>query len=263
MKIYLLIGSLFLLTSCFKTAEDLEREKLLTGLNTEMKQSQGLVADMTIKLKEFEERVSQVNGSLEQIEHRQQTMMAEKEKNQEEKIRALRAQVEQLNQIIENQKKQIQMLNQDVEQTKKFIQDLTRNLKGAGSSAQKVKSSEAKNRILELIKLVDKGQYNEAEVELNQMVSSNISNADKNKAYHELGRINFFKKNYDNSLVYFSKIYTNYPSSSLAPSSLLYISKCLKNKNMKDEAKQTLTEFTQKFPKSSLMAEVNKELKSL
>jgi TolA-binding protein len=263
MKVLLLISSLFLMTSCFKTAEDLEREKLLSGLNTEMKQSQGLVADMTIKLKEFEERVSQVNGSIEQIEHRQQTMHAEKEKNQEEKIRALRAQVEQLNQTIEIQKKQIQMLNQDVEQTKKFIQDLTKSLKGGSAVAPKAKTSEAKSRIHELIKMVDKGQYNDAEIELNQMINSNISNPDKNKAYHELGRIHFFKKNYDNSLVFFSKIYTNYPSSSLAPSSLLFISKCLKNKGMKDEAKQTLTEFTQKFPKSSLIAEVNKELKSL
>jgi TolA-binding protein len=262
MKVLLLMSSLVLLTSCFKTAEDLDREKLLTGLNSEMKQSQSLVADMTIKLKDFEERVSQVNGTIEQIEHRQQTINAEKDKQQEEKIRALRSQVEQLNQTIESQKKQIQMLNQDMEQTKKFIQDLTKSLKGASTSS-KGKNSEAKSRILELIKLVDKGQYNDAEVELNQIVNSNISNADKNKAYHELGRVHYFKKNYDNALVFFSKIYTNYPTSSLAPSSLFFISKCLKNKNMKDEAKQTLTEFTQKFPKSNLMAEVNKELKSL
>ena len=68
-------------------------------------------------------------------------------------------------------------------------------------------------------------------------------------------------KKYDDALVYFSKIYTNYPKSSFAPRSLLYIARCFNKLGKKDESKASYQELIDNYPKSSHAKTAKKEMK--
>lgn len=255
----IILLSTLLLCSCLKTAKDLEREKLVDSLNMQMQQSQKLVADMTIKLKEFEQRVSHVNGNIENLEHKQQVIDEEKNKTLNEQLEQMRSQLESLTKLVVQQKSQITSLSKEVDETKKFIGDITKGLK----NLDKKKTNSVKSEIAKLTKIAESSKYKDAKQGLEQLYTQKLSNADNNKILHALGLIAYKSNDFENSLVYFSKIYTRWPRSSLAPSSLYHIGMSFKKQGEKDAAKQSFEEFEQKYPKSSLLKDVKSQLKNL
>jgi TolA-binding protein len=68
----ILILSLALsLTSCIKTAEQVQREKRFENMSEQMKDSQGLVADLIGQMKDMQSQLDKLNGKVEELEHRQ------------------------------------------------------------------------------------------------------------------------------------------------------------------------------------------------
>jgi TolA-binding protein len=127
--------------------------------------------------------------------------------------------------------------------------------------ARSSKKKSAKAELSDALDLVKAGKYKEARPELESLIEADgLSAGDNNKIYHGLGRIEYYTKTYDKALVYFSKIYTKFPKSSLAPGALLYIAKSLKKLNKTAEAKEAFTRCAEDYPGSNEAAEAKKEI---
>jgi TolA-binding protein len=95
------------------------------------------------------------------------------------------------------------------------------------------------------------GDYDKAKSELLLLVKNKSIKGDSlAKALHHLGIISYIKKNCDEALVYFSKVFTSHSKSAYTPNSLLHIAKCLKEQNKNEEAKEALNELITKYPYS-------------
>ena len=157
------------------------------------------------------------------------------------------------------QKEQISALSKELEQQKDYIKNVTKALKGFSGNSQ------SKDSLLsQAHKAFEKNRQKEARELYNQVLSEEkINNAQKNHVYFNLGLLDYWNKNYDKALVYFSKIYTKYPKSSLSPRALLYIARSFLKSNKKDEAKATFAEVINKYPKSKQAKSAEKEMKEI
>ncbi len=128
-------------------------------------------------------------------------------------------------------------------------------------TSTKSKKKSVKEEINDALELVKNNKFDEArDALLGLMENPENTSVDKNKILHGLGRLEFYSKNYDKALIYFSKVFSKYPKASLAPSSLLFIGKSLNRMGKKDEAREAFTKLTQDYPGSKEMAEAKKEL---
>jgi len=72
--------------------------------------------------------------------------------------------------------------------------------------------------------------------------------------------VEFYTGHNDKALVYFSKIYTKYPRSSLAASSLLFIGRSLKKTGKTEEAKQAFQQVVDDYKGTKEANAAKKEL---
>lgn len=244
MKNIFLLTLLLPLVSCIKSTEDLRREKLVDTLDVQMKQSQKMMADLTVKIKDFEQRVATVGGQVETLEHTQSQSIEQKIEGLNTTIEELKTRISQLEGTVEKQDKLLAGINVKLSEQKSYVKKVTKTL---GSIA---KESSYKPALGKALRLVNQKKYKTAKGKLEELLAEKLSNADRNKVFHGLGLINYNQKSYDNAIVYFSKIYTKWPRSSLSPNSLYYIGKSFEAQGKSAEANQIYQEVTKKYPKS-------------
>ncbi|NDD86069.1 hypothetical protein EBZ38_17555, partial [bacterium] len=87
-----------------------------------------------------------------------------------------------------------------------------------------------------------------------------LSQGDKNKLLHGLGKVEYFSGNLEKAMVYFSKIFTKYPKATLAPSSLLFIGRSLNKMGKKDEAKEAFKKVIEDYKDTKEANEARKEI---
>ena len=85
---------LFLSVACIKTAEQVNREKRFENMSEQMKDSQGLVADMVTQMKDIQAQLDKMNGRLEEIEHNQKKVDPSNVAKMNESINLLKTQSE-------------------------------------------------------------------------------------------------------------------------------------------------------------------------
>src|SRR5690606_10590452 len=121
---------------------------------------------------------------------------------------------------------QLAQIQNELKEQRTFLEKVTATLSKMGKSESKKKSP--KEELNEALGLVRDNKFSMARTELESLIGhKDLNAADQNKILHGLGRVEFYTKHYEKALVYFSKIFANYPRSSLAPSSLLFIGKSL------------------------------------
>ncbi len=252
--------SIFLLltltTACIKTAEQVHREKRFENMSENLKDSQGLMADMVGQMKEMQTQLDRLNGRVEELEHRQKQIDPQQIAKMNESMTLIQTQQQ-------TEAQQLTSIQSELKEQRMFLEKVTASLSSMGSekprSSSKKKSGKAD--VIDALELVKAGKYAEAKPELEALVDSEgISPGDNNKVMHGLGRVEYYSKNYEKALVYFSKIYTKFPKASLAPNSLLYIARSLKKMGKKDEAKEAFTRCAEDYPGSNEAAEAKKEL---
>lgn len=253
MKFLLFTALSLSLVSCLKTAEQVKREQRMENISQQLSESQNIVADMTIMLKNFQQQIDNISGKVEEIQHQQKSLSGTDIQAMNENLNLLRQQVQSLS---ESQKAQ----TEDLQQQRAFIEKVTDKLGKMGSQRSDSTKKNPKADIDSARGLIRKKKYAEARGILNEMIGNSAVNAaDQNKALHGLGLIEYEQKNYDKALVFFSKIYTKYPKSSLAPSSLLYIGRSLAKLGKKPEARQAYSEVVANYPESSAAKDAQKE----
>lgn len=253
MKFLLLALLAIPLSGCIKTAEQKKREDRMENISQQLSDSQNIVADMTVMTKGLQQQIDQLSGKVEELQHQQKNFAGTDLHAMNENLNLLRQQVQGL---ADNQKKQ----NEELAQQRAFIEKVTDKLGKMGAQRSDSSKKNPKGEIEAAWALINKKKYADARGVLEGMVDNNdVSPADQNKALHALGIIEYQQKHYEKGLVFFSKVYTKYPQSSLAPNSLLFIGRSLVKLGKKVEAKQAFDEVVSNYPASSSAKDAKKE----
>lgn len=248
---------LFSLAGCLKTAEQVKREQRVENMSQQLADSQNIVADLTVALKNLQQQIDQLNGKVEELQHQQKGLNASEIKSLQESMEVVKQQV---NSINETQKAQ----GADLTQQRAFIEKVTEKLGKMSTSHDGSSKKNPKSDVGTAWTLIKKKKYAEAKTLLEGIVEdAEVDPADQNKALHAMGVLEYQQKNYEQGLVYFSKVFTKYPKSSLAPSSLLFIGRSLNRLGKKAEAKQAYEELKSNYPESSAAKEGAAESKKI
>lgn len=246
MKLFLLLSLSLLATACLKTAEQLKREQRVESMSQQLSESQNIVADLTVMLKSLQTQIDSINGRLDVLQ-----------KSTEDKSQANAKAIADLTTQVQTLSDAVVKTEEEVKAQRGFVEKVTNKLGSMAAPAASNSKSDAKSVISQAKSQINKKKYSEARAKLEGLVNdSSVSSADMNKVFFHLGEIEYAQKQWEKSLVYFSKIYTKYPKSSLAPSSLLYIGKALKALGKNDESKQAFDELKANYPGSSAAKEV-------
>ena len=252
MKFLSLLLLLVLSISCIKTADQVNREKRLESMSEQMNDSQGLVADAVSQMKEMQTQLDKLTGRIEEMEHNNKKIDPEAIKRMSEDVTLVKSQQE-------TQSTQLVQIQADLKDQKAFMEKLMASLSNASlSKSQKKNAKSELNRALALVK---QDAYKKARIELEALIDhKDLTSGDHNKVFHGLGKVEYYTKNYDKSLVYFSKIFTKYPRSSLASSSLLFIGRALNKLGKKAEAKEAFAKVVEDYSDSKEAIEAKKEM---
>lgn len=255
MKNTLLLSFLMLFaTSCIKTAEQVQREKRVDSMNEQLKDSQGLVAEMVDNMKDLQTQVNKLNGRIEELEHKQKQGSPETAQ-MTENMNLIKSQQE-------TQTTQLAQIQAELKEQRAFIEKVTASLASGGSEAPtKSKKKSAKQQLNTGLEFIKNDKFAEAKDILETLIDhKDLTPGEKNKVLFGLGKVEYYNKNYDKGLVYFSKIYTKFPKASLAPSSLLFIGRSLEKLGKKDEAKEAFSQVSEQYPGTSEASEAKKEI---
>jgi TolA-binding protein len=258
MKNFSLIALIVLSTACIKTADQVNREKRFESMSEQMKDSQGLVADLVGQMKDMQGQLDKMNGKIEELEHRQKQANPETVK-MAETLNVMKTQQE-------AESTQLLQIQNELKEQRAFIEKVTASL--AEASKQKeapvTKTAKKKNARSDLetgLEHIKQNKYDDARIELEALIDhDDLTPGDHNKVLHGLGKVEYYTGNSDKALVYFSKIYTKFPKASLAPSSLLFIGRSLAKMGKKDEAKEAFAKVVEDYKGSKEANEAKKEL---
>jgi TolA-binding protein len=254
MKIVAFLIVSLMSVSCIKTAEQVQRERRLESMSEQMKDSQGLVADMVAQMKDMQAQMDKLNGRLEELEHKQKKLNPETISKMNETLSLVQTQQQ-------AQGTQLQQIQNELKEQRGFIEKVTQSLSQAAKAPAKAQKKNAKTELNEALELVKDNKYAEAKAELESFIDHpELTLGDQNKVIHGLGRAEFYTKNYEKALVYFSKVYSKYPKSSLAPSSLFFIGKSLASMGKTDESKEAFKKVLEDYPSSKEASQAKKEL---
>ena len=253
-----IIFFLLVLYSC-KTAEQIQRDKLIETMSVQMVQMQKLVADSTIKQQDLEDKMNALTGNVEENNHRK-NIAKTNELNQ------IVTEIELLKEDTKNIQQNALQNRADLTEQKKLLERILStlgNISGKNKSS-KTNITEKSSPYSQGVMLYKKNKLQNAKkLFLEALQDKSLSSSQKATIFHNIGIIEYKEKKYDNAIVYFSKLFTQYPKSSLTPEGLLYLAKSFNSKNQKDEAKQAITELLKRYPKSKITQEAENYLKKI
>jgi len=251
---FVLLSLLF--TGCFKTAEQIKREKMMDNMGSQIDQSGQLVANLTQQVNELQTKLNTFNGQIEELSHAQKMTLDERLNSITLNIQSLDEQVKALRMETDENKKHLGRLEKEMQENKNYIKKVNSTLSNISKGTKKKLTS-----VKEAHTAFEKSDMKKAQALYLDVLSENkINAAQRNHVWYNLGLINYNNKKYDDALVYFSKIYANYPKSSWAPRSLLYIARSLKNQKKTKESKGAYQELLKNFPNSSQAKDAKDEM---
>lgn len=246
---------LLLLTSCFKTAEEIRREQ---EVDQRIAQSSKTIADLNETIQNLKQQIASTSGQIEEFDYKRQKNDQELNKTMSETMVQLTEQVKNLVEENAEIKTQLAKLQGDVSTQKKYIKNVTGSLsKIAGPT-----KSSSTSKLQEAHSAFEKNNKKEAQELYNEVLAEGkINNAQKNHVYFNLGLLDYWNGKYNDAITYFSKIYTKWPRSSFSPRALLYIARSFDKQKKSAEAKAMYEELINKYPKSSHAKTAKKEVK--
>lgn len=257
MKIVSLLVVILFSTACIKTADQVNREKRFESMSEQMKDSQGLVADLLAQMKDMQGQLDRMNGRLEEMEQKQKQVDPAAITKMNETMNVMKTQQE-------TESAQLLSIQNELKEQRAFLEKVTQSLASVKETPRETKTSKKKSARSELdsaLANIKANKYDEARSELMTLIDhEDLTPGDHNKVLHGLGKVEYYTGNPDKALVYFSKIYTKYPKASLAPSSLLFIGKSLEKMGKKDEAKEAYAKVVEDYKGSKEANEARKEL---
>ncbi|MDA8791943.1 tetratricopeptide repeat protein [Bacteriovoracaceae bacterium] len=263
----LLISISLTLVSCFKTAEQIRREQKVDQMHSEFGQNQQMQAEQSMALQQIENKINSTNGKIEELQYQMNNALGEKEQSEQDSYSQTQQQIQALVEENKNQEKLLKQIQREQKDQKAYLDRVLSLLKKISGAPVK-KGSKKTKKVSEYRKanlLFDAGKREEARtiyVGLLQKKNA-LSASQRNVVWYNLGLYNKKKKNYDQALSYFSKIYSKFPKSTLAPKSLLEIARCFNFKKDKTKAKTIYSELIKKYPESKQTGLAKKEISKI
>jgi TolA-binding protein len=262
--IFLLLS--LIITSCLKTTEQIEREKKVDTISKELSQSHKTVADLMLQVKELQNKLNGINGQFEEMEYKQSSSQSKQLDEMKKQVSILSEQISAIQTENKALNQKVILMQETLETQKSFIEKVTQSLgKISETKNDKNKDKESNNEedpYETALNYLKNKKYKKAkEIFLQLIDDKEQPEAIINKSHFQLGLIEFKNKKYDEALVFFSKVYTQYPESSVAPSALFYIGKSFKLMKKNEEANSSFSELIEKFPKAKEVLQAKKEMK--
>ncbi len=239
-----------------KTQEQIRREQMLDSVAHQVGQGQKVTAETTTRIQNLESRLAVLSGEFEEVRHESGTVW-------KDEMKKMYAQLEAMDESNKARDKEIQELKaamQDQRQyTEKVVASLgqlaneggKKNSKSEGPSEGKSASGKKASELDKVMADYQANNFSEARSGMIKLLENKkLKGGDRAKLLHNLGMIEYLEKNYDGALVYFSRLFTEHPGSSLNSSGLLHLGLAFKNLKKTDEAKQTFGELLGRYPKS-------------
>jgi TolA-binding protein len=260
-KIFAITFMAFISTGCFKTAEEIKREKLVDKMSVQLEQSSKLVAQLTQQVDSLQGKMDSTSGQLEEIGFKTSSKQEETQQTFAQTTASLAEQVSALKSDVQKNKATLASINSSLKAQQEYLNKLNKTLASLTGVSSSTKSSST-SRLKQAHKAFEKNQQKKAK-ELYQEVltTGKVNAAQRNHIWHNLGLMDYWNKKYDDASVWFSKIYTKYPKSSWAPRSLLYIARSFKKSGKKDEAIATYAQLVKQYPKSKQAKVAKEEMK--
>jgi len=251
-NVFIILIASGLLSSCIKTAEQVQREKRFESISEQMSDSQSLLAGLVTQMKDMQAQIDRMNGKLEELEYSK--ISPDEIKKNRETIALIQTQQE-------TQLNQLSQIQSELKEQRSFIEKVTEKLGSNIKTERPAQKKNAKSELAQALELVTNDKFQEARSALQELVDNpGLTPGDQNKLLHGLGRVEYYTKNYDQALVYFSKIFSKYPQASLAPSCLLFIGRTLNKLGKKDEALEAFKKVIEDYAGSKEAKEAKKEL---
>ena len=243
--------SILILAGC-KTQEDINRDQQVDNLSVQMQDRQKLYSEYTDRIQELEGRLTLVTGKIEESEHKRAQENETKLLNFEDRIASLEL----------GMKESKEQLKSQSEYLKKVISSLDKLLKPVSNKKKKV--SKKLSPYDEAMNHYRRGRYKSAKSALLKLVENKSINGDKKaRILHNLGMISYMDKADDKALVYFSRLFTQYPKSPYIKNGLLFLGKTFQRSGQTSDAKETFSQLVKQFPKTKQSNQAQKILEKL
>ncbi len=253
LNIVALVPFLLVLSGCFKTAEQIRREKMVDGLAIQMVDNQKLTAESQLRLQNMEERLSQLTGTVEESGH-------QNKKNSEQQVAEMQAEFTLI-------KENYRTLNEDVEENKRLLAENKEYLEKLLTTLNKLTGTPQKKKLSPYQKAVNHYRaknYSKAWPELLSLYKSGkLRGRSMARVTYYLGMISFRNKKYEDSLVYFSQLFTKHPKSPLNSSGMLHLGRSFVALGQNEQAIQTFETLLGRYPKTKYRKTVELEIKKL
>lgn len=245
-----------LLSSCFKTTEQIQRERALDEMVGENRQSRSVLSELMVQQKSMQEEINQLSGQIDEL--KQQGMS---KKNPEivalhaqqnahtEKILAIEAQIEEWQKTLAQMKEQLLEQERYRTETAKAFKAVSQT---SGKKAKTISDQEELNQLpREAEKLLKQQKFDRVISLCDQALEHpDLSEGKKNKCRFYKGVAQKELKDFDEALVTLGQIYTDWPKSQLAPQALVEMAIILKEKKQDKQAKQMAAKIQEEYPKT-------------
>lgn len=253
-----LISIVFLFSGC-KTQEEIAQGQMVENLNLQVSESQKLTAEATVRMQQLEERMNSITGQVEESGHKRQTTTQKQISELKDKLMVIEENNKTLNTDVANIK--VSLAEQKV-YLDKVLKSLSKMSKS--KAAPKKKSKKKMSDYDKAMSAYKKGSYKTAKALLQELLDKKkVKGSRRARVLHNLGMSSFILKQDDQVLIFFSKLFTDYPKSGYNKNGLLFLGKSFQRLKKKDEAKQTLNELITRFPKAKQSGEAKSILKKL
>jgi TolA-binding protein len=264
-QIFICALVLVVAASC-KTQEDIRREQTVQNLNEEIKETKKTAANGNSRFNSIEEQMNRINGQVEEANHNSSkiaqdnkqlqdriTSLEDANKKQVEYLKALTEKVNNQSGYIEEVIASLAKLSEKPAVKKKIVKDDDAVVAVNDSDEQTPATFDNG------LKKYKEKSYDDAKSIFQQVVDNKkASKKNHEGATHYLGMIELKNKKYESAKVYFSKVFSENPTSYYAPAALLNLGKTFTQLKSKDEAKMTYDELISRFPKSKEAQEAAK-----
>ncbi len=289
-KIAFIISLITLLISTVgcKTQEQINRERMIDDMVRQMDSGQKVTADTTTRIQALEEQLSNLTGKIENITHKNGEMTQEQITKNQEDLKLLKESNATIMDMSIKQQEKISALENELIEQKKYLEELLNVLEkitGTKTVPNKKNNDKKKNHkkddkkktnnktgqvinqespFTQAVTYFQNKQYTNARLLFQeQLENKKLKKKEKAQVLHHLGLIEYQLKNYDNALIYFSKLFTEQPKSKFAPDALLYLGKTFNIKKQTSEAKAAYKELITNYPQTQASNEASSLLKKL
>lgn len=209
-----------------------------------MQDGQKLQSDFSSRIHALEEQLNKVTGQVEEGDHKTAQKIQEQIKNLEEKISVFETAINTSDEKLANIENKLKEILKTLKKSSRAKEKSLYNRAMANYKAKKYKT--AKRLLISLLKK-----------------KKGLKKAQRARILHNLGMISYTKKENNEAIVYFGRLFTQYPKSSYNKNGLLFTARTFIRQKKKREAKQALNELIGNFPKAKQVKQARKLLGSL